>query len=294
MVRARLVAHNGESTLGEAATERQERRARREYNLSFSNALPLNNEIVSGEWWAEDGSAPPLLSIEQEWAEENGFEIGDTLTFRSAGVETTATIANWRKVDWESFQVNFFVVSSPSMLEDLPATYVTSFHIKDDFVSATTGWVRQFPGIATLDIGAIITRVKSLMNRASLAVEYVFMFTLLAGFCVLLAAVQSSQGERIRESALLRALGASHQQLREAVIAEFAILGGIAGLLASVFATIIAWSLSRFVFELPFNPNVWLWIIGIFGGALGIATAGYLATRKVLYTPPIVALRHSN
>lgn len=294
MVRARLVAHNGESVLGNDATEREERRARREYNLSFSNTVPSNNTIVSGEWWDEGGSAPPLLSIEQEWAEENGFEIGDTLTFRSAGVETTATVANWREVDWESFQVNFFAVSSPAMLENLPATYVTSFHIKQNFVEATTGWARQFPGIATLDIGAILTRVKSLMDRASLAVEYVFLFTLLAGFCVLLAAVQSSQGERIRESALLRALGASHQQLREAVIAEFAILGGIAGFLAVLFATIIAWSLSQFVFELPFNFNVWLWIVGIFGGALGIAAAGYLATRKVLYTPPIVALRHAN
>jgi len=294
MVRARLVAHNGETILSDNPTEREERRARREYNLSFSNSLPANNEVVAGDWWAEDGSAPPLLSIEQEWAEQNGFQIGDTLTFKSAGVETSATIANWRSVDWESFQVNFFAVSSPSMLEGLPATYVTSFHIKDDFVSATTAWVRQFPGIATLDVGAIITRVKTLMDRASLAVEYVFMFTLLAGLCVLLAAVQSSQGERIRESALLRALGASHQQLREAVIAEFAILGAIAGLLASVFATAIAWSISHFVFELPFNLNVWLWIIGIFGGALGIATAGYLATRKVLHTPPVVALRHTN
>lgn len=294
MVRARLVSHNGEPVVTEQKTEREQRRARREYNLSFSNTVPPNNEIVDGEWWAEDGSAPALLSIEEEWAQDNGFAIGDTLTFKSAGVETTATIANWRAVDWESFQVNFFAVSSPAMLQGLPATYVTSFHTDKDFASATTGWVREFPGIATLDIGAIITRIKSLMDRASLAVEYVFLFTLLAGFCVLLAAVQSSQGERIRESALLRALGASHKQLREAVIAEFAILGAIAGLLAAVFATVIAWSLSQFVFELPFHFNLWLWIIGILGGSIGIAIAGYLATRRVLQTPPIVALRHAN
>lgn len=292
MVRARLVAHNGEPVVNASSSERQQRRARREYNLSFSTTLPQNNKVVSGDWWSET-STEPLLSLEQEWAEDQGFAIGDTLTFKAAGVETTATVANWREVDWESFQVNFFAVSTPVMLEGLPATYVTSFNIKENFVSATTGWVRQFPGIATLDIGAIIVRVKSLMDRASLAVEYVFLFTLLAGFCVLLAAVQSSQGERIRESALLRALGASHQQLREAVIAEFAILGAIAGLLASVFATIVAWSLSHFIFELPFQLNVWLWIVGVFGGALGIATAGFLATRRVLYTPPIVALRHA-
>ena len=137
-----------------------------------------------------------------------------------------------------------------------------------------------------------MARVKALMARASLAVEYVFLFTLLAGLCVLLAAVQSSQGERIRESALLRALGASHAQVRRSVITEFAILGGIAGVLASLFASVVAWALSRFVFELPFHPNVWLWVIGVAGGASGIALAGYLATRRVLHTPPIVALRH--
>lgn len=297
MVRARLVAHNGNPVLSDEPSEREEReerRARREYNLSYSNTLPTGNTVVQGEWWDTDGSAPLLLSIEQEWAEERGYAIGDTLTFRSAGVEKTATISNWRAVDWESFQVNFFAVASPAMLEGLPATFITSFHIDRDFASATTSLLRQFPGIATLDVGAIISRVKSLMDRASLAVEYVFMFTLVAGFCVLLAAVQSSQGERIRESALLRTLGASHRQLREAVIAEFAILGAIAGLLAALFATSIAWSLSRFVFELPFQLNVWLWVIGIMGGALGIATAGYLATRRVLYTPPVVALRHAD
>jgi len=131
------------------------------------------------------------------------------------------------------------------------------------------------------------------MDRASLAVEYVFLFTVLAGICVLLAAVQSSQGERIRESALLRALGASHEQIKNAVIAEFAILGAIAGFLAAAFATIVAWALSRFVFELPFEINLWLWIIGVFGGAIGISIAGFFATRRVLVTPPVVALRNT-
>lgn len=293
MVRGRLVAHNGQPVLGDNPTEEDERHARREYNLSFSRTLPANNELVEGEWWADDGSAPPSLSLEEEWARELGYAVGDTMTFKSAGIETTAVIKNLRKVDWESFQVNFFVVASESMLKDLPATYVTSFHIGEGFAAATTGWVREFPGIATLDVGAIVSRIKVLMDRASMAVEYVFMFTLLAGFSVLLAAVQSSQGERIRESALLRALGASHSQVRHAVVAEFAIMGAIAGFLAALFATVIAWALSRFVFELPFHPNVWLWALGVFGGAFGISVAGYLATRRVLHTPPIVALRHA-
>ncbi len=293
MVRARLLAHNGVAVMSENATEQQQRRSRREFNLSYSRTLSLNNELVEGSWWASDGTAPPSLSIEVEWAEERGFKLGDTLTFKSAGIETTATITNFRKVDWESFQVNFFAVGSESMLAGMPATFVTSFHIDKDFSSATAGWAREFPGIVALDVGSIIDRVKALMDRASLAVEYVFMFTLLAGLCVLLAAVQSSQGERVKESALLRALGASHQQIRQAVVAEFAILGAIAGCLAALFATIVAWALSYFIFELPFHLNAWLWLIGILGGASGISLAGYLATRHVLSTPPVVALRHA-
>jgi len=292
MVRARLVAHDGEPVLEDEGDERQRARARREYNLSYADALPPGNELVDGEWWATDGSAPPLLSIESEWAGERGYAVGDTLTFRVAGVETSATIANLRKVDWESFDVNFFVLASPSALAGMPATWVTSFHTDERYSTATAGWAREFPGIATIDIGAVIARVKTLMERASVAIEYVFLFTLMAGLCVLLAAVQSSQSERIRESALLRALGASHAQVRRSVVMEFAILGGIAGVLASLFASAVAWALSRFVFELPFHVNVWMWVIGVAGGAFGIAVAGYLATRRVLHTPPIVALRH--
>lgn len=293
MVRARLASHNGEPTLSEDGNERQQRRARREYNLTFSDEPPLAGEVVAGEWWATDGSAGPAWSIEEEWAGERGYEVGDNLTFKIAGVEVSAPIVNLRKVDWESFQVNFFVVASPITLVDMPATFVTSFKIDTDFSAATSGWAREFPGIAALDIGAIMTRVKTLMDRASLAVEYVFLFTVLAGICVLLAAVQSSQAERIKESALLRALGASHRQIKHAVVAEFAILGAIAGFLAALFATIVAWALSRFVFELPFEVNLWLWILGVVGGAVGISIAGYLATRRVLETPPVVALRNT-
>lgn len=292
MVRGRMAAHNGVSIVQENMTESDERRARREYNLTYSDTLPAANDIVAGEWWPE-GTTESFLSVEREWAEEFNYTVGDTMTFRIAGVETTGVIKNLREVDWESFQVNFFVVASSAMLVEFPQTFVSSFYLDGDFSQSTSAWAREFPGIATLDIGAIVTRIKTLMDRASLAVEYVFFFTLLAGACVLLAAVQSSQNERIRESALLRALGASHQQVRQAVVAEFAILGLIAGFLAALFATGIAWALSREVFELPFTVNPSVWLFGVVGGAVGISIAGYLATRSVLHTPPIVALRNS-
>lgn len=291
LVRARLVATNGDKWLRDTSgDEHQRRHARFEYNLSWSDTLPVANELVKGEWW-DAASSEPLLSLESEWAEHLGMDIGDTMTFKAAGQEVTGTVHNLREVEWESFQVNFFIVGNRAMLSQMPATWLTSMHVDGDFGTATSGWLREFPGIVTLDIGAIIKRIKGLMDKAALAVEYVFLFTLAAGVVVLLAAVQSSQAERIRESALLRALGASHQQIRQAVVVEFLLLGAISGVLASAFATLIAWALSVFVLELPFHFNIWLWVVGIVGGAVGISTAGYFATRKVLHTPPLVALR---
>lgn len=292
MIRARLIAHNGEPLLEQKQTDgHQQRHARREYNLTYADELPASNELLEGDWW--EAGMSPSISLEAEWAGHMGYEIGDTLTFGVAGEEVSATVRNLRKVDWESFEVNFFAVASRSMLEGLPSTFVTSFRLEQDFSATTSSWVREFPGIATLNIGVIIARVKALMDRAAMAVEYVFMFTLAAGLVVLLAAVQSSQSERIRESAILRAIGASHAQVRSAVVTEFALLGAISGLLAALFATIVAWALSRFVLELPFQFNPWLWVIGVLAGTIGISLAGYLATRSVLRTPPLVALRNS-
>ena len=297
MVRARLVAQNDQRLIDrENQDERDRRQARREYNLTYTGTLPRNNELVAGEWWDMETEADgKFLSLEHEWAEFMNYQIGDTLTFSVAGEEVTGEVKNLRKVDWESFEVNFFSIGSPALLNDLPATFVTSFHLDQDrdFSDTTSSWAREFPGIATFDVGSIISRVKRLMDRAALAVEYVFMFTLLAGGVVLLAAVQSSQGERIRESAILRALGASHQQVRTAVVAEFAILGAISGLLAALFASVVAWAISHYVLELPYVFNPMMWVIGVLSGTIGISIAGYLATRHVLRTPPLVALRNN-
>lgn len=294
MIRARLVGVNGQNWLrDDDADEHQQRHARREYNLTWSDALPPGGRVVEGEWWGADELDQPLLSLEKEWAEHQDIGVGDTLTFRVADQSFTGMVVNLREVDWESFQVNFFIVGTRSMLETLPRTYLSSFYLNQDFGQTTSAWVRAFPGVLVLDVGAIIKRVKGLMDQAALAVEYVFLFTLVAGIIVLLAAVQSSQAERIRESALLRSLGATHQQLRRSVITEFAILGALSGLIAALFATLIAWAVSRYVFEFGFAPNPVVWVVAVVLGGAGIAVAGFLATRKVLRTPPVVALREN-
>jgi putative ABC transport system permease protein len=141
------------------------------------------------------------------------------------------------------------------------------------------------------DVDAILRQIREIMDRASLAVQYVFLFTLAAGVVVLLAAVQSTRDERRYESAMLRTLGARRGTVLQGVAAEFSALGFLAGTLASFGATGIGWVLARRVFSLQFTLDPAVWLIGIVCGTLLVGLSGTLATRRVVNTPPIATLR---
>ena len=151
--------------------------------------------------------------------------------------------------------------------------------------------VRRFPTISVLDVDSILKQIRSIMDRASLAVQYVFLFTLVAGVVVLLAAVQSTRDERRYESAMLRTLGASRRTVLQGVAAEFSALGFLAGTLAAFGATSIGWVLARRLFSLPYTLDPWVWVVGLVCGTLLVGISGTLATRRVVNTPPIVTLR---
>jgi putative ABC transport system permease protein len=121
--------------------------------------------------------------------------------------------------------------------------------------------------------------------------RYVFLFTLLAGFTVLLAAIQSTLDERRHETAILRTLGADRRGIRRGLLAEFLTLGALAGGLAAFAATLVSAWLAAQVFHFPYHGNAWVWLIGILGGSLGIGFAGLLGTRTVLRHPPMESLR---
>jgi len=121
--------------------------------------------------------------------------------------------------------------------------------------------------------------------------RYVFLFTLLAGFTVLLAAIQSTLDERRHESAILRTLGADRSDVRQGLLAEFLTLGALAGGLAALAATLLSAWLAAQVFHFPYQGNPWVWLAGILGGSLGIGIAGLLGTRAVLRHPPMESLR---
>ena len=220
-----------------------------------------------------------------------GLSIGDELTFLVAGREVTATIASTRKINWDSFQPNLFIVMSPGALNLLPHTFISSMRIAEEKQAMLIGLMRQHPAVSVIDLGAILEQVRGIIEKASLAVQAVFVFTLAAGIAVLFAAVQSTIDERRFESAMLRALGARRRTVFAGVMAEFAALGAAAGLLASVGASILAGIVSTQLFELPYTFNPLIWAAGVGAGILVVCLSGYFAARGAVNAMPVDVLR---
>jgi putative ABC transport system permease protein len=292
MVRARL------TKIGSTATSEmsiQSDRGRdfidREANLTWADTLQEDNKIVAGEWWREGDGGGARVSVEIELAKALGLKLGDELTYDVAGETVVARVSSFREVQWDSFRPNFFMVFSPGTLNDATGTYITSVHIPREQRPLLLGFVRKFPEVTAIDLEAILTQVRGVMDKASLAVQYVFGFTLLAGVTVLLAAIQATRDERRYESAMLRTLGASRRVVLQGVAAEFTTLGLLAGTLAAIGATAAGYFLATRVFNLEYTFDITVWAVGLVAGAALVGVSGTLATRSVVNHPPIATLR---
>lgn len=292
MVRARMSAINGVPTesiklKGESGRGFLER----EQNLTWAATLMDDNQLIAGHWWTAADTGKPLVSISSEYQETLGLKLGDKLTFDIAGETLTVEVASIRKIRWDSFRPNFFLVLPPKLLDGAAGTYMTSVFLTPAQRPALVDLVRQFPTVSVFDVDAILKQIRDIMDRASLAVQYVFVFTLVAGIVVLLAAVQSTRDERRYESAMLRTLGASRSTVLQGVAAEFSALGFLSGTLAAFGATGVGWLLARRLFSLQFTVDPWVWVVGLVCGTALVGLSGTLATRRVVNTPPIVTLR---
>ncbi|MEO6171655.1 MAG: FtsX-like permease family protein, partial [Arenimonas sp.] len=232
MVSARLQTVNGKKMTGadyEAEGMRAQRLAEREFNLSSIAEFGEDNKLVAGKYWPANHVGAVEMSVEEEFATTLSWKLGDVVSFDIAGQTLTAKITSLRKVEWGSFKPNFFVVISPGGLEGFSASYVSAMHVPKEKQAEMDELVRTYPNLSVFDVDAILNQVRSIISQVSRVVESVFYFSLLAGLLVLLAAVQASQDERMREAGVMRVLGASKKQLRLAQATEFASLGLLAG-----------------------------------------------------------------
>jgi putative ABC transport system permease protein len=292
MIRGRMTAINGRSIERMRFNGQEgEDNATREQNLSWAAELGPDNRVVEGKWWGPQDYGKPLVSLATEFQESLHVKLGDTLTFDIAGETFTVTIANFRKVKWDSFQPNFFMVFAPGNLERVTGTYLTSVHFDSTQARSLASLARKYPSVSIFDIEDLLERVRSVFDKAVLAVQSVFFFTLFAGLTVMMAAVQASRDERRYESAMLRTLGASRATVLQGVLAEFTTLGLLSGLLAALGASIGGYFVATRVLEMKYGFDERVWLTGTIGGALLVAFSGWLATRSVINHPPVTTLR---
>jgi putative ABC transport system permease protein len=291
MVRGRLTGINGKPVVKDVTKEESGNEAtQRELNLTWTNTMPSDNRLVRGTWWSR--STPGnRVSVEERLAKKLGIGLEDELTFSIAGAELQARVANIRSVQWDSFHPNFYMIFPPGTLDSFPATYLTSFYLGPDQKPQLTSLVRAFPAVTVLEMDQVLAQVRSILAQVTAAVELVLLFVLAAGFAVLFAALAASLDERLYEGALLRALGASREQLRAAHFAEFFVLGLLAGLLAAIGTELIVYMLYTRAFELEYSFKWPVWLAAPLAGGLLIGLAGYFGTRRIVRQSPLTVLR---
>lgn len=290
MIRGRLLTINGEPLKPAKFTDERSRNlAEREFNLSWMAQLPADQPLVAGHGW--DRSHPAsAFSVEAGLAKTLGIKLGDNLQFDVAGSMVSAQVSNLRKVNWDNFRVNFFVVATPDLLQQQVSSWICSFHLPAAQQQLVTQIVRLYPNLSVIDVSLILREVQTIIERVIQAVQFVFVLTLLAGMIVLHAALAATQDERLKESAILRTLGASRRQILAVMLSEYALIGALSGMVAVLGAMGLGWFVSVRLLELPYNPSLWLPLLGIGGGILLVLMVGWRSINQVLRVPPLQTL----
>lgn len=296
MIRGRIVSVNSESTIDRDKKRRNEHgedapRASSDRNLTFASQLPDDNRIIAGSWWPEEYSGPVMVSIEKDLARANNLRVGDNLVFTIQGRDLEATVGSVRTVAWDNMQPNFYIIFSPGALADFPSTYMTSFFLEKEEKLFLNTLLNQYPTMTVIEVDALIEQIQTIISQVTLAIELVLFLILISGCLVLLASIQSSMDERFKQHAILRTLGAGRKLVLGSLAIEFCTLGFFAGVLATIGSEITVYALETEIFQLNYEVNPEIWVLGPLIGMVLIGTVGTIATLKVVNTPPTDILR---
>jgi putative ABC transport system permease protein len=294
MIPGRLMSINGEPvTKFVTKDSRGENATQRDLNLTWAANLPEGNTITEGRWW-NDEQAPtegvPGVSVETKLAKSLDIKLGDTLSFVIGGATHAVKVTSLRDINWDTFQPNFFMIFQPGTLKDVPTTYLTSFYLAPGNDQQIVELSRAFPAVTILQVEALLEQLRSILDQVTLAVQYVLLFVLAAGLAVLFSGLQATLDERIRQGALLRALGANRALLTRARRIEFGLLGAVSGVLAALGCELVSFVLYRYAFSLQWHPHPWLLLLPLIG-ALLVGGAGVFGTRRALNASPLTVLR---
>jgi putative ABC transport system permease protein len=264
---------------------------RREYRSTVRDTLVASEKLSAGRWWGVD--AVEEVSLEEGLAEELGVVLGDRIDWDVQGVAVSTRITSLREVEWTRFEPNFFAVFPPAALAGAPRTWILLARVDDPARRATTQAevVRRYPNVSVVDLTHIQGVVDRVFGRVTLAIRFLAGFTLAVGIVVLAAAAMASRRERVRETVLLRTIGATRGQLRGVLLAESAALGVLGATVGTAAGLGAAWVLARWVFRLPFVPPAAPVVLTAAGVAALSALAGWAAARTAARGTTLEALR---
>jgi putative ABC transport system permease protein len=258
--------------------------------VTWAVDLPNDNLVTDGDWWGED-SQPGYVSIEQEYAEWLDLELGDRLEFEVNQQIVTAEVSNFRSVRWDNMQPNFFIIFSPGTIDHIGATFLSTALMERQQKILLNDLIRMFPTVVVIEIDALIEQIQTIIAQVTSAIELISVLVLLSGGLVLLACVNASLDERFHENAILRTLGAGKKLILTSLLIEFASIGLVAGLIATIGAEASVYYLQAEVFEQEFSFHTWTWLAGPLFGMVIIAGLGVNSTRKVVNISPLNVLR---
>lgn len=294
-VRARIAAINGEPLdLQQPQMRQQQGQIGREFAITYRTELESNETVINGEWWPNEPSENPQVSVEDRFASRINVRPGDEITFDISGRKITAEVTSIRKFDLRNTRTAFVFVFRPGVLERAPQTYASTVVGQ---IPATErqrlqrDLVEQFPNIQIFDVADILTTVNRLVGNFVIAVSFVGSFVLLSGILILIGAVALTKSQRIYENAILKTLGAKRGLLTGILVSEYFILGSLAGLIGAGFAAVLSYVACIYILNIDWSPEPLILVVGVAATALIVLTVGVLASFDVLFRKPLATLR---
>ncbi|MCH2576866.1 MAG: FtsX-like permease family protein [Pseudomonadales bacterium] len=258
--------------------------------VTWAEELPDDNLVTAGTWWGME-PLPGYVSIEEEYADWLDLELGDRIEFEVNRQIVASEVSSFRSVRWDNMQPNFFVIFSPGTIDHLGATFLSTALMEREQKILLNDLIRLFPTVVIIEIDALIEQIQTIIAQVTSAIELISILVLICGALVLLSCVNASLDERFRENAILRTLGAGKKLILTSLLIEFASIGIVAGLIATIGAEVTLYYLQEQVFQQEFSPHYWVWAAGPLLGMLIIGGLGINSTRRVVHTSPLAVLR---
>ncbi|WP_394368564.1 ABC transporter permease [Mucilaginibacter ginkgonis] len=265
-----------------------------EYRATYRDTLVPTEKVIEGDWTGKAISGKDVaISLEDRFAKHNHLKVGDHIAFNVQGSPIPTVVTSIRQVNWNKMQTNFLVVFPKGVLEDAPQFYAMLTHVGSDKISAKYQQtvVKQFPNISIIDLGQLLSVLDELLDKLGDIIKFMSAFSIITGIVVLIASVRISKYQRIRESVLLRTMGASRKQILTITALEYIFLGGLSALTGILIAMTGSWFLAKFSFDIPFTVSIVPAAV-IFVIITGLTVViGLLNSRGILNRPPLEILR---